>query len=405
MKATVYIDSTMKYLNRSLYLLIAFIVLSCTSNHATPVADGEVWPDETWPVSTPEAEGVDAAAITALHEDIAAGKYGLIDHFLLIKNGHVIADHHYTQDYETIAAAYDTTNHQYNYDHPDWHPYYRDTELHTMQSVTKSVTSAAMGIAVDEGHLGGIDLNPMTMFEGYTQDFEDSRRDAITLEDLLTMRSGIDWNEMISYDDATNSCILMEASDNWIQFVLDQPMREAAGTKFDYNSGVSVLLGKLVGLSTGQRVDQWTDEKLFKPIGIDKHYWKITPQGEVDTEGGLYLETHDLARIGYLFLRKGKWKDQQIISEEWVANSTAPIVADIFPDNDQADSGYGYQWWISGHEDGGTPVFAGNGYGGQFLIVSPEHDIVLVFNGWNIHDQPEMFTWRAFDERILPALL
>ncbi|MEM8486634.1 MAG: serine hydrolase [Bacteroidota bacterium] len=385
-------------------LLVASVALSCTSNQAAPAEAAYTWPDENWPVSTPEAEGVDAAAIEALQTDIAAGKYGLIDHFLLIRHGKVIADHHYTQDYESIAAEYDTTNHQYNYDHPAWHPYYQDTKLHTLQSVTKSITSAALGIAVDEGHLDGVESKPMAMFSGYAQDFEDSRRGDITLDDLLTMRSGIDWNEMISYDDATNSCVLIEASDNWIQFVLDQPMREAAGTKFDYNSGVSVLLGKLVGLSTGQRVDQWTDEKLFKPIGIKEYYWKITPMGEVDTEGGLYLKTHDLARIGYLFLRKGKWKDKQVISEAWVEKSTAPVVADIWPENGETDSGYGYQWWISGHEAGGTPVFAGNGYGGQFVIVSPEHDIVLVFNGWNIHNRPEMFTARAFDERILPAV-
>jgi hypothetical protein len=109
------------------------------------------------------------------------GVYGLIDHFLLIRHGRVVADHHFEHDYVTIASAYDPTNQQYNYDHPEWHPYYRDTDLHTLQSVTKSVTSVALGIA---------------------------------------------WNEMISYDDASNTCIQMEASEAWIEFVLSQGMRE-----------------------------------------------------------------------------------------------------------------------------------------------------------------------------------
>ncbi len=391
---------------------LCLVLAGCTSNHAatpqdtTGVATETIteWPDESWPVSSPEAEGVDPAAIASIHADMQAGKYGLIDHFLLIRNGRIIADHQYEQDYEAVAARYDTTNHQYNYDHPAWHPYYQGTQLHTLQSVTKSITSAALGIAIDEGLMGSVETHPMRLFEGYEQNMSDRRRTDMTLEDLLTMRSGINWNEMISYSDSTNSCILMEASDNWIQFVLDQPMREAPGTRFDYNSGVSVLLGKLIGISTGKRVDQWTKEKLFEPIGIKDFYWKITPMGEVDTEGGLYLSSHDLARIGYLFLHKGKWKDEQIISESWIEKSTSPVVADTRPSNDQQDSGYGYQWWVPDQEQGETRIFAGNGYGGQFVLVSPEHDIVAVFNGWNIHDRPEMFTWRTLQERILPAV-
>ena len=95
----------------------------------------------------------------------------------------------------------------------------------------------------------------------------------MTLEDLLTMRSGIEWNEA-SYDESDNSCILMEASDDWIQFVLDHPSDTIPGTIFEYNSGASVLLGKIVRLSTGKRIDQWAEEKLFQPLGIKNYYWK-----------------------------------------------------------------------------------------------------------------------------------
>lgn len=361
------------------------------------------WPGDSWPVSTPADEGIDPAAIDSLHADIQAGAYGLVDHFLLIRHGRVVADYHYEQDYETIAAAYDTTNHQYNYDHPNWHPYYRDTKLHTLQSVTKSITSAALGIAVDEGHLDGVDIPAMSLFDSYEQDLSDARKTTMSLEDMLTMRSGIAWNEMTSYSDADNSCIIMEASEDWIQYVLDQPMSHEPGTRFDYNSGVSVLLGKMVQVATGQRVDAWTEEKLFKPIGITDYYWKITPLGEVDTEGGLYLSTHDLARIGYLFLRGGVWEGQQVISEEWVKASTSPIVTDFLPDNNRPDSGYGYQWWVPNHDGEQATIFAGNGYGGQFVLVAPEYDIVAVFNGWNIHGGAKKSTWRALQERILPA--
>lgn len=363
------------------------------------------WPGASWPVSTPEAEGIDSGALDSLHADITAGVYGLMDHFLLIRHGKIVADHHYEQNYDSVAAQYDTTNHQYNYDHPDWHPYYRGTDLHTLQSVTKSVTSAALGIAVDEGYIEGVDVPVMSLFDAYERDMSDARRTAMTLHDMLTMRSGLDWNEWgTSYDNADNSAMLLEVSGDWIRFVLDRPMRTDPGTVFDYNSGVSVLLGKLVGLATGERVDAWTEAKLFEPIGITEYYWKITPRGEVDTEGGLYLAAHDLARIGYLFLRNGVWDGERVVPEEWVRSSTSAIVKDVRPDNDSLDSGYGYQWWVPDHGGERAVVYAGNGYGGQFLLVAPEYDIVAVFNAWNIHSGDYRSAWRALQERILPAV-
>lgn len=360
------------------------------------------WPGETWPISTPAAEGLDARVIDAIHADISRGKYGLIDKFLLIRHGKVVANHQYKQNYDSIALHYDTVPGMFNYDDPEWHPYYKRTDLHSLQSVTKSVTSVALGIAIDEGHLPDVKIHPMELFAGYKQDFTDPRRKAITLEDLLTMRSGIDWNESGSYENDNNSCIVMERSNAWIQYVLSQPMREPPGTKWEYNSGVSVLLGKLVGISTGRRVDVWTDEKLFKPLGITRYFWKTTPDNEVDTEGGLYLCAEDLARIGYLFLNNGKWGDKQIVSEQWVRKSISPVVPDIIPANQRADSGYGYQWWIPSTK---PFIFACNGYGGQFLMVAPEYDLIAVFNGWNIHDHRyPLSSFNALKDRIIPAV-
>ena len=387
----------------ALLLLAGFLWLcqACSTpkeeNHS-----GFVWPGETWETSTPEAEGINPSVIDSIHNDITQGRYGLMDEFLLIRHGKVIADYNYKQNYDSIVLHYDTTNNMYNYDHPEWHPYYKNTRLHSLQSVTKSITSVALGIAIDEGHLKSVESYPMEMFNGYNVDMADARRVAMTVEDLLTMRSGIDWNEMTSYESNENSCIIMEKSDNWIQYVLSRPMREEPGTKWDYNSGVSMLIGKLVGISTGKRVDAWTEEKLFRPIGITEYFWKTTPDNEVDTEGGLYLSSHDLARIGYLLLRKGKWGDKQVVSEDWIKKSVTPFVGDIFPDNYKQDTGYGYQWWVPSTD---PIIFAGNGYGGQFIMVAPEYDLVVVFNGWDIHDNG--YPLKSFDallDRIIPAV-
>lgn len=244
----------------------------------------------------------------------------------------------------------------------------------------------------------------MPFFADYAPYETDERKEATTLEDYLTMRSGLLWNTEGGYENEEHSTGVLEASDEWIRMVLEQPMDTVPGEVYEYNDGVSVMIGKILREATGQRIDDWAREHLFEPIGIDDFYWKITPDGEADTEGGLYLSTESLARIGYLFLRGGEWNGQQIISRDWVDASTAPVVGDVAPNNDRQDPGYGYQWWVTDQADGQTQIFAGNGYGGQFVLVAPEHDIVAVFNGWNIHGGANLSTYRALQDRILPHL-
>lgn len=263
------------------------------------VGTGALWPGEAWPTSTLSAQGINSAGVDSLVTDIQAGEYGLIDAFMLIRNGMVVANHRFSHDYSAIAAEYDTTTHQYNYDHPDWHPFLDGTDLHTLQSVTKSVTSVALGIAIENGFLGGVDVRVMPFFDAYLPFQPGRRRRSTTLADLLTMRSGVYWNEDGGYGSGNHSTDLLEASEEWIRFVLDQPMDTTPGSRFHYNDGASVLLGKILREATGQRIDEWAKDHLFEPIGIKDFYWKITPDGEADTEGGLYLSPEDLARVGY----------------------------------------------------------------------------------------------------------
>ncbi|MEZ4699094.1 MAG: serine hydrolase [Rhodothermales bacterium] len=378
-----------------IWTLATVVPAAYAQQHAT------TWPGASWPVSTPQAEGVNPDTLAAIHADLAAGAYGAVDHFLLIRHGRVIADHHYDRVYRLPPDAADTTNHQYNYDHPDWHPYLHGSELHTLQSVTKSVNATVLGIAIDEGLIPGVDTPAMTYFAAYDPDLSDPRKASMTIEDLLTMRSGIDWYTQGGYANPEHSTIVMELSDAWIEYIVGRPMDADPGAAFEYNDGASVLLGKIVTEATGMRADTYAAERLFKPIGITDYYWKITPDGEADTEGGLYLKTHDLARIGYLYLHGGVWNGRQVVSRDWVERSTSPVVADIAPGNDRVNLGYGYQWWVPDQEYGQTKVFAGNGFGGQFVLVAPEYDIVAVFNGWDPFGDKS--TWRVLQERILPA--
>ena len=343
-----------------------------------------------------------SAVADSINMEINNGEYGLIDRFMVIHDEELIADFKYEQDYESIAQNYDTINHQYNYNHPNWHPYYKQTELHTLQSVTKSVTSILLGIALDLNDSYNTETKVMPFFKDYEIDSKDIRKNEITIEDLLSMRSGLEWNED-DYTDPKNDCDLLEKSDEWIQYILNKPTDTIPGTKFEYNSGASVLLGKITRSITGKRIDKWAEEKLFEPLGITDYYWKETPDGEIDTEGGLFLTTEDLAKIGTLFLNKGKWNNKQIVSENWVSSSINPIVDSVDPEN-KSEIGYGYQWWIPQHKNGKSQIFAGIGYGGQYLMVAPEYNLIIVFNGWNINDNPEKSTRKVLQDRIIPII-
>jgi CubicO group peptidase (beta-lactamase class C family) len=374
---------------------LSYLLGSCTEQQNEYFEEHS---NSTWTVSTAEKEGMDQLVIDSIHNEIKDGKYGLVDHFLLIRNGKIIADHHYEHNYDSIMRLYDTTNHQYNYDHVDWHPYYNQSELHTLQSVTKSITSILIGIAFDEGLISDVNSPILSYFSDFAIDPNDSIKSQISIEDLLLMQSGIKWDEE-SYDEATNSCVIMEGSNDWIQYVLNQPMDAAPGNVFEYNSGASMLLGKIVREVTGKRIDKWAEEKLFKPLGITNYYWKKTPTGEIDTEGGLYLTPHDLAKIGYLIINDGKWDNEQIISNSWIKKSIEPN------DGFFEQIKYGYQWLIPSHENGQAKIIAGNGYGEQYVMMSPEHDLLIVFNGWNHHDNPEKSTWNVLQNRIIPSIL
>ena len=398
---------------RATWQHLSIVLLACLLMVAQSVAEdtGTAWPDKTWQQSTPEQEGLLTAPLQQFVADIRSGDYGLIDQLLVIRHGRVVVDEHFEQDYASVVAKltpedYIGINREdpvYNYDNLDVHPYYQGTALHSLQSVTKSVTAVAIGIAIDEAHIQGVDMPALPYFSEYRTQDGDARANAITLEDLLTMRSGIQWDLDDGYGDSTNSTARLEASDAWIQFVLDQPMDADPGRVFEYNDGVSMLLGKILREATGRRIDAYANEKLFKPLGIDRFFWKTTPDGEADTEGGLFLSTHDLARIAYLYLRKGQWKGRQVVSADWVLQSTRPHVPDTA--DGREGFGYGYQWWVTQHENGNASIYQGIGYGGQRPIVIPEHDIVVVFNAWDIRGDHARRAQQDFLNTVLPAAL
>jgi CubicO group peptidase (beta-lactamase class C family) len=340
------------------------------------------WPTKSWPESMPAAEGMDAAVLSAFDRELAAGKNGYVDSMLVIRHGRIVYEKTYdhSADYARLFAGKGAPG-IYNYYDPGWHPYYKGTKLHTMQSVSKSVTSALVGIAIAEGKLSGVDAKVMPLFADFRIP-PDAKRDRMTLVDILTMRTGIRWDEeSADYTDSRNNCAVMEASDDWVRYVLEQPMAADPGTTFVYNSGATELLSYLLSRATGEPTDDYAKVKLFAPLGIESYYWKRTPKGLADTEGGLYLSPRDLAKIGFLYLHEGEWDGRRILPRDWVRDSIRESTKANPP------YGYGYQWWTI---PGPPEAFLAWGYGGQLLIVVPKLDLIAVFTGWNIYGHREL---------------
>jgi CubicO group peptidase (beta-lactamase class C family) len=336
------------------------------------------YPGAAWSRSTPAAEGLDPAPLDRLVREAASGAAVNVDRLFSVRHGRVVLDTAFARDYRDLAEGHDTAAHQYNYQHPDWHPYSMGSDVHTLQSVTKSVTSILIGIAIARGDIEGVDAPLLSFFEGYRLPERGHPLWDATLDDLLTMRTGIEWHEIDRPIDATNTTIQLEASDDWVQFTLDQPMDAAPGEKWVYNSGGSHLMSGVIRAATGRLVTAYAEEHLFAPLGIEAYHWKITPAGLPDTEGGLYLRPEDLARIGYLYLRGGRWGERQVVPRDWVEASVARRVDGV---NSQG-WGYGYQWWRL--DRGDVDIWAGLGYGGQFLLVLPGHDVVAVASSWHV---------------------
>jgi CubicO group peptidase (beta-lactamase class C family) len=294
------------------------------------------WPTKRWRTATPAAVGLNAAVLDSIDAEVKAGRHGYVDRILVVRRGRIAYDRRYRHDYARVYAdsarvntaltTHDLTG-PYNYYNAWWHPYYRKGDLHTLQSVTKTVTSIVIGTAVTRGEFPSIDTPVLSYFDSGTVRNVDERKRRMTLRHLLTMTDGLHWEESKPYGDTTNTAIQLEGSYDWVGFTIDRPMMGEPGARFNYNSGASELLAHVFRRATGVDIEEYAARHLFAPLGITDWHWKRTPAGLVDTEGGLYLTSEDQAKLGYLFLHEGTWDGKPVVSREWVRASVAPAVA------------------------------------------------------------------------------
>ncbi len=330
---------------------------------ATP----DYWPTEGWRSTSPEAQGMSSLQLQAMEGYIQQLTWGhLIRSVLIIRNGYIVWESYYN-------------------------PNYGEADQVNVFSCTKSVTSALVGIALDEGHIAGVNETLVSFFPDRTIANLTTEKEAITLQQMLTMTSGLAWFEW-PYG-PTSSFTYMKDSADWVQYTLDKPMRYDAGEVWDYNSGGSHLLSMVVNQTVGTTTLSYADSHLFSPLGITDYQWDTDPQDVVFGGSDLHLKPRDMAKFGYLYLNNGSWENNQVISTSWINDSTADHVT---PYNDTDTTGYGYQWWINRPID----TYLAIGYNGQQINVVPEHNLVVVFTAW--------FEYASFstimEEYIIPAV-
>ena len=390
--------------------LVLTVMLSAAVVSSSNAAQSAPWPTDGWTPSTARDVGLVEAPLLELDAGIRSGRYGHVDRLVIVKQGYLVVDESYDHDYRAISEGHvgplgcgwescaraDELN-DFNYLHPDYHPWYRGRRVHSLQSVTKSVSATVLAAAIHNGEIAGVSEALLGFLGEYDLSGVDPRLRSATLRDLLTMRSGIEWHEQDRPMGDTNTTIQLERADDWVQFTLDQPMDSAPGTKWVYNSGGSHLMSAIVRAATGQTIAAYAEEHLFGPLGISDYYWKRTPRGLPDTEGGLYLEATDLAKIGHLMLRDGSWDGQRLLPAGWAREASERHVDRV----NGIGWGYGYQWWRP--DRGGTEIWAGLGFGDQYLLVLPEHDLVAVANSWNLFGRPEASILAGLIEAVLAA--
>lgn len=305
----------------------------------------DYFPTEEWRTAEPEAHGMDSAKLEIAQAFAeSANAWSL----LVIKDGYIVSEGYYNGGSKDLSV--------------------------TVNSITKSFLGTAVGIAVDKGLIGDIN-DPVAMYmpEYFTE--ENSWKNEITIEDALTMSWGFEWN---NWD-------FSQGSDYWkwyaapdrTAFALNREQAHESGQVWNYDCSSSHTLSNLLTRVAGVSTAEFTQENLLTPMGINVDegtIWASDAQGITEGAYGLELTPREISKLGFLYLNNGFWETRQIVSKDWVEQSTSPIFQTTF------GSAYGYQWWVNPN----TGAYWASGLGGQYMIVSPEHDLIITFTTQSI---------------------
>jgi CubicO group peptidase (beta-lactamase class C family) len=310
-----------------------------TSSFSTKVIS--YFPDDDWVATTPEEQNMSSALLDEMMqfiEDSGAPIHGLV----VTRNGFIVKEQYW--NYNTVNST------------------------HHIFSCTKSFTGTLIGIAIKEGFIDNVSQKVLSFFPEMTIENMDSRKGNMTLENVLTMTTGLDWNEWnISYSNLDNMYNQMFGSANPVQFFLNLPTMYDPGTHWVYTTGASHLLSAIIQKVTNMTARDFAEEYLFGPLNTTIGGWNIDVQGINNGGTQLFVTVRTMAKLGLLYLNNGTWDGHEILTEEYVTQATSSKVYA------QPEFNYGYQWWIDPTRD----LYSARGSEGQYIFVSPEYNIVV----------------------------
>ena len=321
---------------------------------------------QDWEVSTPEAQGLDPMLVAELYYH--AAELETLYSLLVVRNGYLIAEDYF---------------HEGSVDQKD-----------RLQSVTKSFTSALVGIALDQGYLSSVDQKMLDFFPEVAGQITDPRKKEITIRQMLQMRGGYPWEET---DPALWDGLL---SGYYVPLIEEFPLITDPGTEFHYSNLTSNWLGIIVDRATGMNLKAYAEENLFSPLGMEAGDWGTDAEGHNNGCADLHLKARDAAKFGLLYLNDGVYDGNQIVPADWVHDSLQSYSEDInvsggFPKNYGlviSDIGYGYQWWSA--RAGNHYFDLAWGHGGQFIVLLDEFDMVIVLTSYPFWLQHDDEAWK-----------
>ena len=330
---------------------------------AEPVEVAEPEVDNSWQVGAPEDQGMDSSVFEAMHQALEGAPVYSV---LTVRDG-VIVDEYYQEGYD-------------------------EESVFAFHSASKSVTSALLGIALEEGFICSVD-DLLSDYLPQVAQLSDGKQN-LTLRQLLTHTSGIEWYE---WGGGASNWVEFRSAENWVDYILGRRQVYEPGTVFNYSTGNTHLLAAALEEAVGQPLFDYGEEKLFGPLGMEHTSWGCDPQGIADGGNGLIMSARDAAKFGQLFLQKGQWKGQQLVPADWVETSTSA-------QNNGAGDGtgsYGFQWWI--RQFNGYDGYYAFGAWGQYIIVIPELELVCVIASPG--PQSSYASRAYFTDYVLKALL
>ena len=384
---------------------IAFIVLlslgACTVGHEAEVINREyevpLSVDDGWEVASVSSVGMHQEPL----EEMLAHLKTLGDHrihsILIVKDGKLVFEKYYQGRKFNLAEYTGGTGYDMN-------------DLHVLCSATKSVTSALLGIAIDQGQVQSVDQKVFDFFPEYSSLVQSSpQKGTMTIRHLLTMMSGLQWDdESLPYSDYRNDLHAMFGSNDPIGYVLAKPLDYTPGTVFDYDNCNTNVIGEIIHKASEEPLDRFAQRYLFNKMGITQAEWQYFRNGVVFCSGDLHLRPRDMAKFGLLFLNGGEWNGEQLISKSWCEVSTARHVTPLnyTPEFPWAQ-GYGYQWWQKVYSvAGGTwESYFASGWGGQNIIVFPSLNTVIVTTAGNWYDPEVISPFSLVTDYILPSIV